>query len=87
MCNCIVGGLIPDISVEDIEKRFSVNKNVTITSVDVIRRDDGQCKGFAYVNLSELLTILVTSMLILIMKTLSHFYVQSLMEQSGGERF
>lgn len=45
-----IGGLIPDISVEDIEKRFSVNKNVTIKGVDVIRREDGQCKGFAYID-------------------------------------
>lgn len=87
MCKYVVGGLIPDISVEDIEKRFSVNKNVTIKGVDVIRREDGQCKGFAYVGLSELLTLLVTSMSILIMKTLSHFYAQSLMEQSGEEKF
>ena len=72
--------------MEDIEKRFTVNKNVTIKSVDVIRREDGQCKGFAYIDLCELFIFLVIWMLILIMKTLLRFYAQSLMEQSGEEK-
>lgn len=45
--NSVVGGLVPNISPEDIQKRFSLNNKIEIKAVDVIRNEKGQCKGFA----------------------------------------
>lgn len=45
--NSVVGGLIPTISPEDIQKRFSLNNKIEIKTIDVIRNENGQCKGFA----------------------------------------
>ena len=47
LCNSVVGGLVPNISPEDIQKRFSLNNKIEIKAVDVIRNEMGQCKGFA----------------------------------------
>lgn len=51
--NSVVGGLVPNISPEDIQKRFSLNNKIEIKAVDVIRNEKGQCKGFAlyFINL------------------------------------
>ena len=53
--NSVVGGLVPNISPEDIQKRFSLNNKIEIKAVDVIRNEKGQCKGFAYVFIYSLI--------------------------------
>lgn len=44
----VVGGLTPNITEADLKGRFSAIKNLTVKSVEIILREDGVCKGFAY---------------------------------------
>ena len=53
--NSIVGGLVPNVSPEDIQKRFSLNNKIEIKAVDVIGNEKGKCKGFAYVFIYSLI--------------------------------
>lgn len=44
----VVGGLTPNVTEAELKGRFSAIKNLTVKSVEIILREDGVCKGFAY---------------------------------------
>lgn len=51
----LVGGLTSNVTEDEIKGRFSVIKNLGIQSVEIMLREDGICKGFAFVSLDVMI--------------------------------